>query len=73
MQARRNMIIIDRSLEALDSRQRDREGLIHSYDGENGGFGLTDLTEDSGGEGDERRQSFQTSINHQRPSEGYDR
>ncbi|KAL8693432.1 MAG: hypothetical protein Q9218_001742 [Villophora microphyllina] len=25
----------------------DREGLIHSYDEENGGFGLTDLTEDS--------------------------
>ncbi|KAL8641871.1 MAG: hypothetical protein Q9228_001368 [Teloschistes exilis] len=25
----------------------DREGLIHSYDEENGGFGLTDLAEDS--------------------------
>ena len=28
----------------------DREGLIHSYDEENGGFGLTELTEDSEGE-----------------------
>ncbi|KAI9870516.1 MAG: hypothetical protein M1830_004137 [Pleopsidium flavum] len=51
----------------------DREGLIHSYDEENGGFGLTDLTEDSGNEGDERRQSFQRSVNHQRPSKGYER
>ncbi len=25
----------------------DREGLIHSYDEENAGFGLTDLAEDS--------------------------
>lgn len=25
----------------------DRQGLIHSYDEENGGFGLTDLAEDS--------------------------
>lgn len=29
------------------SSRGDREGLIHSYDEENGGFGLTDLTEDS--------------------------
>ena len=28
----------------------DREGLIHAYDQENGGFGLTELTEDSEGE-----------------------
>ncbi|KAI4135893.1 MAG: hypothetical protein LQ347_000277 [Umbilicaria vellea] len=29
------------------SNREDREGLIHSYDDENGGFGLSDLTEDS--------------------------
>lgn len=31
------------------SNREDREGLIHSYDEENGGFGLSDLTEDSEG------------------------
>ena len=37
----------------------DREGLIHSYDDENGGFGLTDLTEDS----DEERATPRPSMN----------
>lgn len=37
----------------------DREGLIHSYDEENGGFGLTDLTEDS----DEERATPRPSVN----------
>ena len=35
------------------SPRGDREGLIHSYDVENGGFGLSDLTEDSERESDE--------------------
>ena len=30
----------------------DREGLIHAYDVEHGGFGLSDLAEDSDGETD---------------------
>lgn len=37
----------------------DRQGLIHSYDEENGEFGLTDLTEDS----DEGVNPTRTSIN----------
>ncbi|KAL8831841.1 MAG: hypothetical protein Q9191_000630 [Dirinaria sp. TL-2023a] len=37
----------------------DREGLIHSYDEENGGFGLTDLAEDS----DEERTTPRPSMN----------
>lgn len=37
----------------------DREGLIHSYDDDNGGFGLTDLTEES----DEERATPRPSVN----------
>ncbi|KAL9011269.1 MAG: hypothetical protein Q9173_003877 [Seirophora scorigena] len=37
----------------------DREGLIHSYDEENGGFGLTDLTEDS----EEEHETPRPSVN----------
>lgn len=37
----------------------DRQGLIHSYDVENGEFGLTDLTEDS----DEGVNSARASMN----------
>ncbi|KAI4199114.1 MAG: hypothetical protein LQ346_002633 [Caloplaca aetnensis] len=45
----------------------DREGLIHSYDEENGGFGLTDLTEDSESERATPRPSVNGRIhNHQR-------
>lgn len=33
----------------------DRDGLIQSYDEENGGFGLHDLAEDSEEEGQKRR------------------
>ena len=36
----------------------DREGLIHSYDAENEGFGLTELTEDSNEDNDLRRASI---------------
>lgn len=50
----------------------DREGLIHSYDEENGGFGLTDLTEetesdvedDGGQRKTERKQSQNYLLNH---------
>ncbi|KAL8906296.1 MAG: hypothetical protein Q9207_002122 [Kuettlingeria erythrocarpa] len=45
----------------------DREGLIYSYDEENGGFGLTDLTEDSESERATPRPSVNGRIhNHQR-------
>ena len=40
----------------------DREGLIHSYDEENGGFGLTDLTEDSEEEHDTPRPNGKERI-----------
>ena len=45
----------------------DREGLIHSYDEENGGFGLTDLAEESDDEdgGDGRQSGVENhSSNH---------
>ncbi len=41
----------------------DREGLIHSYDEENGGFGLTDLTEDSEEEDTAKRKSGEMPMN----------
>ncbi|KAL8833354.1 MAG: hypothetical protein Q9170_004307 [Blastenia crenularia] len=45
----------------------DREGLIHSYDEEHGGFGLTDLTEDSEEEHETPRPSSNGRIHqHQR-------
>ncbi|KAI4174009.1 MAG: hypothetical protein LQ343_002572 [Gyalolechia ehrenbergii] len=37
----------------------DREGLVHSYDEESGGFGLTDLTEDS----EEDHEASRPSVN----------
>lgn len=47
----------------------DREGLIHSYDEENGGFGLTELMEDSEGENGTPHQSLERprSSNNQSP------
>lgn len=44
----------------------DRQGLIHSYDEENGGFGLTDLSEDS----DEEHSKARPSINGRSNSNG---
>ena len=41
------------------SNRADREGLIRSYEEENGGFGLTDLTEDS----DEDYETPRPSVN----------
>ncbi|KAL9602389.1 MAG: hypothetical protein Q9179_002546 [Wetmoreana sp. 5 TL-2023] len=47
----------------------DREGLIHSYDEENGGFGLTDLTEDSEEDQETPRPSGKGRVHqHQRYS-----
>ncbi|KAI9701037.1 MAG: hypothetical protein M1836_001706 [Candelina mexicana] len=53
----------------------DREGLIHSYDEmENGGFGLTDLTEDSDEEDTAKRKSGDLASNsHRRSSKGFGR
>lgn len=51
----------------------DRQGLIHSYDEENGGFGLHDLTEDSDGEAEETRSNFERSNGSQGPLKGYTR
>ena len=68
MQARRSVDHRRRSSGSLVfGSSGDRQGLINSYDEENGGFGLSDLTEDSEGEGDERPNS------HQRPAKGYTR
>ncbi|KAL8738793.1 MAG: hypothetical protein Q9181_000471 [Wetmoreana brouardii] len=47
----------------------DREGLIHAYDEENGGFGLTDLTEDSEEDQETPRPSGKGRVHqHQRYS-----
>ncbi|KAI9768292.1 MAG: hypothetical protein M1835_006892 [Candelina submexicana] len=54
----------------------DREGLIRSYDEmENGGFGLTDLTEDSEEEEDtaKRKSGDLASHSHRRSSKGFGR
>ena len=51
----------------------DRQGLIHSYDEENGGFGLNDLTEESDGEAEERHGDFEGPNNSLRPLKGYTR
>lgn len=42
----------------------DREGLIHSYDEENGGFRLTELTEESDEEGEIPRKSTDGRTGH---------
>lgn len=44
------------------SSRGDREGLIHSYDEESRGFGLTDLTEDSDDEYETPRPSVNGRI-----------
>ena len=44
----------------------DREGLIHAYDEENGGFGLTDLAEDSEDEDKPNGFSSPSGQNHHR-------
>ena len=53
----------------------DREGLIHAYDVENGGFGLTDLAEDSEAEDEElhRTPSEATSNNYRAVSKDHGR
>lgn len=52
----------------------DREGLIHSYDEENGGFGLTDLAEDSEEDDETRRPNGNGRIHqHQRYTKVEDR
>lgn len=52
----------------------DREGLIHSYDEETGGFGLTDLTEDSDEDGAALRRSMNGQTNNiNRPPKGHNR
>ncbi|KAI9721719.1 MAG: hypothetical protein M1812_002054 [Candelaria pacifica] len=68
MQHRRSM---DSSTHRLSNGRGDREGLIHSYDEENGGFGLTDLTEDSDEEDTaKRKSSVQVSRSKRRASKG---
>ncbi|KAI4159666.1 MAG: hypothetical protein LQ342_006433 [Letrouitia transgressa] len=42
----------------------DREGLIHSYDEENGGFRLTELTEESDEDGGSPRKSIDGRAGH---------
>src|SRR4051794_29108713 len=64
IQTRRSMQL-HRSLEqhrlssgSAYARHGDHVGLIHAFDEENDGFGLTDLTEDSDGDDDSRRDSY---------------
>ena len=52
----------------------DRAGLIHAYDEENGGLGLTELTEDSEGEDEALHRSFdRPRSSNSRPPKGFDR
>ncbi len=51
----------------------DRQGLIHSYDEENGELGLNDLLEDSEGEVDKSRSSFGGLNGHPQPPKIYNR
>lgn len=52
----------------------DREGLIRSYDEENGGFGLTDLTEDSDEEASSPHRNVNGRSDHNhRNLKGHDR
>ena len=72
MQARRSSIEARRlSTGSAHYGHSDREGLIHAYDEENGGFGLTDLAEES--EGDDKNISFEQSNNHHSPVKAPDR
>ncbi|KAI9732828.1 MAG: hypothetical protein M1834_003766 [Cirrosporium novae-zelandiae] len=70
MQTRRSM----QSRRSLDPRlsgdsdgyphRSDREALMHSYDEENGGFGLTDLADDSDDEEAQRHTSHELLSSH---------
>lgn len=51
MQAQRSFERHRLSSGSISYSRGDREGLIHAYDEENGGFGLTDLTEESDDDG----------------------
>lgn len=74
MQARRSVDHRRTSSGSLGFGSRtDRQGLMHSYDEENGGFGLDDLTEDSDGEAEGTRSNFERSNGSQRPLNGYTR
>lgn len=60
MQARRSVEVHRASSGSAGfGNSEDRQGLIRSYDEENGGFGMTDLTEDS----DEGLDQLRPSIN----------
>ena len=77
MQARRSMDHARRvssgSLGGLvggGGHREDREGLIQSYDEENGGFGLHDLTEDSEEEGEGRAMNGRAKSAERENKEG---
>ena len=59
MQARRSLEHHQLSSGSISYSRGDREGLIHAYDEENGGFGLTDLTEESEEDGKNQRPNGQ--------------
>jgi magnesium transporter len=64
MQARRSSLEQHRrqSSGSITYGRSDRDGLIHAYDEENGGFGLTDLAEDS--EEEHKQTNGNTAANH---------
>jgi hypothetical protein len=69
MQSRRSLEPHRLSTGSIGYGRSDRDGLIHSYDEENGGFGLTDLAEESDEDSD-RQQSFDR---HSQRSKAMDR
>ncbi|KAI9753553.1 MAG: Rsp5p-dependent ubiquitination, sorting of cargo proteins at the multivesicular body [Chaenotheca gracillima] len=66
MQARRSLDPSRNSTGSLSYGRSDREGLIHAYDEENGGFGLTDLAEDSEEDMSDHQHRSNGSTNHHR-------
>ena len=64
MQARRSSIEHHRhSTSSISFGRSDRDGLMNAYDEENGGFGLTDLVEES--EGDDKTRSLGNGASHE--------
>ncbi|KAI9802114.1 MAG: hypothetical protein M1833_002035 [Piccolia ochrophora] len=70
MQARRSSLESRRlSTGSFGYGRSDRDALMNAYDEENGGFGLADLAEDSGGERDaeDKVDGIRTPTDHQIP------
>ncbi|KAI9675654.1 MAG: hypothetical protein M1817_001021 [Caeruleum heppii] len=68
MQARRSSIESGRhSNGSLSFGRSDRDGLIHAYDEENGGFRLTELEEEEDSDDGGKHASFELPTEHQRP------